>query len=170
MTLITVDEAQARIGTPLDAGYLAALIDDVEAEVTEVIGDPTAAITETHAGYTQSLYVNRKIGSVTTITEYTALDDVTGTALTENEDFFIWANEGRIQRIGAKWGAKVTLVYVPVDDTNKRRSVIVDLIKYYLAYSPLKQENIVSEYAFTAPENWEEEKARLIQRLRFTAV
>jgi len=170
MPILTVDEAQARIATPLHEVYLAGLIDDIEAEITAEIGPPATAITETHAGYCGSLFLKRKIASVTTVTEYETLTDTAGEVLTANEDYFIWANEGRIQRIDQKWKARATVVYVPVDDTPKRKQVLIDLIKFYLAYSPLKNESISGEYSFSAPDNWEMEKSRLLRRLKFTEV
>lgn len=168
MPLLTPDEAQARIGTPLDDVSLAALIADIEAEIAAEIGPPNTAITEAHAGYCGSLFLKRKIASVTTVTEYETLTDTAGTVLTANEDYFVWADEGRIQRLDQKWQARATVVYVPVDDTPKRKQVVIDLLKFYLAYSPLKSENISGEYSFAAPENWETEKSRLLRRLKFT--
>lgn len=168
MPLLTVDEAQARIGTPLAAKYLSGLIADIEAEITADIGAPDTVISETHAGYCGSIFLKRRVATVDTITEYESLTDTTGEELTEGEDFFVWGAEGRIQRLDQKWKARLTVEYVPVDDSPKRKSVVIDLLKFYLADSPLKSESISGEYSFAAPDNWEMEKSRLLRRLKFT--
>lgn len=174
MSLVTVAEARAEVETTLSDSELQVVIDRIEAEITDSLGASHAALgagdlTETHAGYCQSLFLNRKITSVTTVTEYDSLVGATGRVLTEGEDFVVWPKEGRLQRVG-RWGAKVVVAYEPLDQDKKWESAIVDLLKLALVRSPLMSETVANEMAYTRPDNWEQEKLRIIRRLRFVTV
>ena len=175
MSLLSVSEARAMVETTLSDSELQDVIDRVESEITDSLGESSAGLngadlTETHAGYTQSLFLARKIASVTTVTEYSSLVGSTGRVLTANEDYAVWAKEGRIDRITGKWGAKVTVAYQPLNQDNKWKSVVIDLLKLSLARSPLISESVAGEMSYTRPDNWELEKLRIIRRLRFVTI
>lgn len=175
MSLLSVDEARALVETVLSDAELQDVIDRVEADITESLGDSYeglagADLTETHAGYTQNIFLNRKIGSVTTVTEYDSLESSSsGRVLTEGTHFHVWAKEARLQRFGA-WGAKVVIEYQPLDQDKKWKTAISDLLKLTIARSPLMSESVGGEMSYQRPENWELERERILRRLRFTAI
>lgn len=200
MSLLSVSDCRALVPTPLDDTQLQAIIDRVEAEITEAIGAPyedaSTTITETVRGGGLFLFVRRPIDSITTLTEYASLSDTTGTELTEHTHFYAWLDEGRIQRIGGSvrsapsphdvfymsdadflsgnvgggWGPRVVIVYVPQDQREKRKQVIVDLVRIVLSQTALQSESIAGEYGYQAPPNWEAEKRRIMRRISFIEV
>lgn len=175
MSLVSPAEVTALVQTSLTTAELQAVIDRVEAEVTEMVGEPydvssPPTITETHAGYGASLFVKRPIGSVVSVTEYDGLTDTTGTTMTADEDYFLWAGQGRLERIGAKWGAKVMVAYVPENQLHKRTQAIIDLVRVWIQQRPFAGESIGRSYSYTAPDNWEEQKQRIIRRLKFPVI
>jgi len=172
VSLLEVAECRALIDTHLSNDDLQAVIDRVEAEIAELVGAPTEGgdLTETLAGEGQELFLKRPIASVTSVTEYASLSDTTGTALTENSDFFVWGEQGRLTRLSGTWGAKVIVVYTPTDQDEKRKAVTIDLVRIVLVTSPLQSESVAGEYSATFPDNWEHEKAKVLRRLRFVSV
>jgi len=177
--LLTVSELRALVSSPLDDTQLSTIISWVEAEITNAIGaayvDSSTTITETVRGQGKNIFVKRPIESVSSVTEYASLQDTTGTSLTENEEFYVWNDEGRIERIGrvlgtSGWGAYVQVAYVPRDDREKRKRAIVDLVRVVLSQTALKSENVSGAFSYQAPENWEAEFRRVMRRLSFTGV
>lgn len=176
MSLATLENVRAIIQTGLTDEELQAVIDRVEAEISEEIGDPytdeLTAISETVEGKSKNIYLKRPVLSVSSITEYSGLSDTTGSALTENEQFYVWPGEGRIERIGSDilWGRMVEVDYVPQDQNKKRVKAIIDLVRIDLARSALSQESIGGEYSFTSPANWEKERRMIMRRLMFVQI
>lgn len=134
MALVEVEEIQA-LGA--DGGVDAATLEEViareEAEMIRKFGahySGSTPLVERIKGGAESIYLSRPIGAVTSIAEYLYLGD-TAPATLATTDYFIWATEGRIERVltAAKWGALVSVTYTPVDDTALRKSVLVDLVR-----------------------------------------
>ncbi len=179
-SLVSTDEARARISTGLTDDQLQAVIDGVEEEITKRIGAPyeddSTTITETVKGKAKSIYLKRPIKSVSSVTEYAQLSDTTGSALTENEEFYVWPDQGRIERIGGIWGntgiwnRMVKVIYVPRDQRKQRKGVIIDLVRLELNRSAMYQESVGGEFSYTAPNNWEKERQRIMKRICFTNV
>lgn len=178
-SLVSTDEVRALVDTGLTDEELQAVIDRVEDEITEEIGEPYGegvTITETLEGGGRNLYLKRPVSSVSSVTEYASLSDTTGNALTENEQFYVWGKQGRLERISAVygdilWGRVVQVVYVPVDQRKKRKDVVIDLVRIVVSRSAYMQESVGGEYSYMAPSNWwESEKRRVMKRIRFTNV
>lgn len=132
MSLLTPAEIQAMgIGLALTTAELQAVIDREEAELVRLFGAnyDGMAVSEDAVGGGPSLYLKRRIGTVSSIAEYFYLGD-TATALTAT-DYYIWASEGRITRLPERtaWGRLVTVTYVPQDDSDLRRMVLIELIR-----------------------------------------
>lgn len=130
MSLLTIAEVQALgIGVGLSDATLQSIIDREESELTRLFGDASAARTETTKGGGCSVFLRRAISSVSSISEYYYMGD-TATVLIAT-DYYVWGDEGRIERIStaSKWGALVAVTYTPVDDTNLRKSVLLELIR-----------------------------------------
>lgn len=175
MSVTTTGYVRMLVQTGLTDEQLQVLIDAVEAEITAKIGDPyvdaSTTITELLEGNGYDLFLKRAILTISTVTEYAALSDVTGTALTENDNFFAWKVQGRLTRLpyGSKWGPKVSVVYVPTDDREKWKAAVADLIRLQIARMPMQAESVAGEFSYTAPK-WEAEKRRIIKRLSFQEI
>lgn len=168
MSLLSVAELRPRVTSPLNDAQLQDLIDFVEDSLEPFVGEAASASqTETMAGYTRSLFLKRPVATITSVTEYDALTSATGTALTNGTEFYTWPDEARLERVGRKWGARVTVVYVPTDDTIARKGAIIDLARIYLAQTPLKAESIGSDFSYQAPDNWNGHIRQVLRRLRF---
>lgn len=181
MSLLTVAELRAQVRSSLPDASLQSVISREEAEVIRLYGahyvDALTTVTETVEGLSKSLYLRRRIGTVSSITEYLTADSTTGTLLTAVSGYRVWAAEGRLQRmpstaiaglIGglATWGAIVTVVYVPADDNDLRKAAIIDLCRLALERTALKSENVAGEYSYTAPE-WGAARAEILEGLGF---
>ena len=196
---LTVADCRALVPTPLSDVQLQAVIDRVEDEIDDAIGAVqtgalATSLTETIKGGDTNIFVKRPISSVTTVTEYSDLTDTTGVDLTENEEFYIWEDEGRLQRIGGGvpgsapsalsvfymtdaqfqglessgcWGSHVKVIYKPQDQHLKREQATIDLVRVLLSTTGLKAESVAGEYSYQAPANWDLEKRRIMRRLSF---
>ncbi len=124
------------------------------------------SVTETLAGrQTRNLYLRRPIATVTSIT--------VDSTLLASADYRLWGDEGRIERLtaGALWGEEViVVVYGPQDDNTLRKSALIDLLRLTLNRSGLKSESVAGEYSYTAFENTDEERARVMGKLGFIHV
>lgn len=131
MSLITVAEIQA-LGADggLTDEQLQFVIDREEAELVRRYGYPTGSRTETIDGYDRAVFTKRRISSVSAVTETYALGD-TATTLTANTDYYVRAELGMIIRLPEyiRWARLVTVTYTPVDDSNLRKQVLVELVR-----------------------------------------
>jgi len=182
MSLLTVAELRAQVRTSLTDAQLQSVITREEAEVIRLYGAHYVVltnVTETLAGGTRNLYLRRRIGTITSITEYATLEDTTGTLLT-TAAYLLWADEGRIQRLPSTsieglswglqlWGARVTVIYIPFDDTDARKAAIIDLCRLALERTAMQSESVGGEYSYTAP-NWAAARADILARLGFVSV
>lgn len=172
-TLVSVEEVRDLVTTPLDDARLAAVIEREEQVVIERYGahyvDEDTAITETHAGEGEkNLYLRRAISSVEDVEEKSSLTADAET-LTEGDDFYVWADEGRLERLYGTWGAVVAVEYVPADDSVKRKQAIIELVRLALERTAMRSENVAGEYSYQAPD-WEAERARIVRNLGFWEV
>lgn len=131
MALLTAAEVQALgVGGDLAAADLQDIIDREEAEMIRRYGAHTASITESVRPNGRSVYLKRAVSSVTSVAEALYLGDASPVTRAAT-DYVIWSEEGRLERAadGAGWGAMVTVVYTPVDGTNLRTMVLLELVK-----------------------------------------
>lgn len=174
MSLVTPNEVRALIQTDKADAELQAVIDREEAEVVRLCGphyvDALTTVTVRVPGGGPSIYLPCRLGSIVSVTE-SPLPGSPGTVLAENEDYFAWAGQGRLERLpqGARWGSLVEVEYVPADDTEERKAVILELVRLALERTAMQQEDVAGEYSYRAPE-WESERARLLRRLAFVRV
>lgn len=169
----TMTEIRAEIETPLTDAELQSVADRMQARLERAFGpawtDASTTVTESHPGYRRSIFLRRRISSVVSVTEYSSLLDITGTAVVEGESFFAWLNEGRLERMTAKWGARITVVYKPQDDRDRWKDAIIDLVRLRLARTAVKRESVGGEYSFEAPDSWDREEAKVLRRAGFPA-
>lgn len=168
MSLVESAVAKKLINTSLSDSDLQAIIDRIEAQITERIGAPQTdafetTVTKTLRGEGPHLFLPTEIYAVVSITE-------DGAALAAG-DYQTWSG-GVIERLpsDSSWGDRNVVVYKPVDDRLKRTQVIIDLTRIVLNRTAMKSENIAGEYSFTAPDNWDDEFRKAMRRLMFKAV
>jgi len=149
VSLITPADVNAvNAGGGLSNADLQTVIDREEAELVRRFGaNYPASITVTRPGHQRSIYLGRAISTVTSIAEYLYLGDTAPTTLT-SADYFVWAGQGRIERItsACKWGAYATVVYAPADDTDLRVQVLLELVRIA---TNQKMAGTVSGYGFS---------------------
>ena len=173
MSLLTVDALRAHVNTGADDVDLQTIIDHEEAEIVSRYGahyvDGSTAIVEVTEGGGCSLYLKRRIQSITSITEASALGGA-ATTLTTTQ-YYAYAGQGRIVRLaeGTRWGRAVVVTYVPADDRPLRIQVLVELCRQALEQTAMAAESVAGEYSFTAPD-WEKQRRRLYKRLEFASI
>lgn len=167
-SLVSPANVKVLVNTALSDLNLQTVIDRVEAQVTERIGEPQTdamaiTITKTLRGEGYYLFMPTEIYSVVSVTE-------DGNALTSDQ-YQTWAG-GVIERLPSEsyWGDRNVVVYKPTDDRKKRAQVIIDLVRLVLERTAMTHESIGGEYAYTAPDNWDDEFRRAMKRLMFKAV
>lgn len=132
-------------GGGLSNSDLQAVIDREEAELIRRFGahyQSMTTVSQTRPGGRRSIYLTRGIGTVSSVSEYLYLGDTAPQALVENSDYVTWADEGRLERLGGCWGSKVTVVFIPVDDTYLRKQVLLELVRVAVSESPFQQESV----------------------------
>jgi hypothetical protein len=170
MSLVTVAEVQAATGSPLSTTDLQVIIDRTEDELTDLAGPYDAsAMTENLKGGRESLMLKRPVTAVTSVTEYTLSDMVTGTVLAASK-YYLFPDHGLLKRAGQVWGPLVKVIYTPQDQTALRKQVIIDLIRLDLARTGLKSESVAGEYSYTALDNFDSDRGRVARRLVFYEV
>ena len=168
-SLVSADDVKKLVNTSIADEDLQAVIDRVEAQVNERIGEPwvgddtPSEFVKTLRGGGLSLYLPTEINDVVSIVEDTVTLDA--------DQYQTWGG-GVIERLpaGTNWGDRCVVTYEPVDDRLKRTQVIVDLVRLVIERSAMKQESIAGEYMYTAPENWDAEFRKAMKRLVFKAV
>jgi hypothetical protein len=173
MSLLTVDELRAQVNTGVDDTDLQMIIDREEAEIISRYGahyvDANTAIVETCDGGGCSLYLKRRVLSVTSITEAQSLGGATTTL--SSTQYYAYPGQGRIARLseGTRWGRSVVVTYVPADDRPLRISVLIEIVRQALEQTAMAAESVAGEYSFTAPD-WEKQRRRLYKRLEFPSI
>jgi hypothetical protein len=159
---------KALINTSLSDANLQDVIDRVEAQIAERIGEPqtdayATTITKTLRGEGYYLFMPTEIYAVVSVTE--------DLHLLTSDQYQTWGG-GVIERLPSEtyWGDRVVVVYKPTDDRKKRKQVIIDLVRLVLERTALKSESIAGEYSYTAPDNWDDEFRKAMKRLMFKAV
>lgn len=174
-----VSAAQFKAITPVSLADrdLDAVIERIEAEITAKIGAPYSAgleITETLPGIGGELFLKRPVSAMVSVTEYDSwiTAEATSESLTQDDDYILWADQGVLQRINGRstWDVKTVVVYTPKDDRDQRRQVIIDLVRVDLARSPFKSESVGGAYSYSAPDDWERVRNRILNRIMFTRI
>jgi len=167
MSLATIAEVRNHVETDLVDIALQQLIDDAELEIDVRIGEVDEQIDEieNEEPFPSLIFPSRKVSSVTSIIEEIG-DDIT---TLEDDDFRLRQGGAAIERLStgtnprSTWGEIITVEYEPIDDTARRKRVIIDLVKLAVNYNALDSERI-GDYSATS-KKYEDERAALINRL-----
>lgn len=169
MSLVTVADVRQLVTTGLRDPDVQQIIDREEAIMVQRCGahyvNSSTRITETIRGGYPLLYLSRKVTSIYRVTEDTVVISQT------NGDFRVWELEGTLERLpaGTSWGTVVVVLYVPYDDNERRKGVLIELVRLALDRMTMHSENVAGEYSYTAPD-WEYERARLFRQINFRAI
>ena len=141
-----LDRVQARVETDLDPEELQRLIDEALSEIEDRFGpiaDPANPITVTRDGDRRRLDLARPIDADHDI-EVAEHVSSWGTGETTTElaaDDFRLRNGGRtLERLATgtnartRWGTRVDVTYVPVNDGNQRQEVTIKLVQLAVEY------------------------------------
>lgn len=179
--LLSIGEIRAQIQSNQTDDALLAIAAREQAVIERYYGDPTAERVELLRGNNKRyLQLRRPISSINTIYEsfVDASDHTTATLLTAGSQYRIWKPEGMIEKrmsgyaflpeyqggIAPYWLPEVEITWTPIDDTYERKAVLIDLIRLAISKTVMKME-MVGEYRYQAPEDWEMERQKLIKRL-----
>lgn len=163
--LLTVPELQQHIETDLAAPALQRLLDSEEAEIVRRYGPHDDAVF-VGVGGGAYLFLPRPAAEVTTITETGGYVD----PLELEEDDYELLHGGRtVRRLSggtnsaARWSPTVSVVYVPLSDTDQRRRVLVDLCRLDLQNNALAIERVGDYTAHS--KDYQRERERLLRSL-----
>lgn len=169
MSLVTVAEVRVMVQTGITDQQLQAVIDREETIMVQRCGahyvNTSTRNTETLHGRYTKLHLTQKITSIYRVTE-------DGVVLSQTDgDFRVWELEGCLERLpaGSLWGEVVSVIYVPYDDNERRKAVLIEMVRLALERTSMQSESVAGEYSYHAPD-WEYERARLLRSLNFRAI
>lgn len=170
-TLLTLAEMREHVETDIVDGALQRVMNSEEAEIDSRFG-AIATQPDVLGGLGTDLFPSRPIQTVTgTITEilFDTFGNESSTDL--NADDFKILNNGRtLKRLTTGtnprqvWGHRIELTYVPLDETERRIGVLVDLVKLSLSNNGKKNE-WSGDYRTEQKENYQRERERILSRL-----
>jgi hypothetical protein len=167
VTLLTVGEFRKLAGSStLEDPALQMLLDAAEQAVVDRYGSHGVSVTETVDGRSTYIFLRRRAESITSVTEIDALGRPTTLAST---DWELGGDGLSIRRLLRPWDARATVVSVPVDDTDDRKRVQLELVRLELGYDPGVTSETIGAWseqrASNATWNVHEERERILQSL-----
>jgi len=144
MALLTSTEVRDHVETSIIDEALQRLIDNADQEIIDRLG-VLASQTEVLEGEgLEFLHLHRHASSITS-----AVERILETNYTLAATDYLLLNDGyRIQRLqgtnfpAVQWNGKVTIVYVPADETVARKKLLIDLVRLDCAYNATKSSGI----------------------------
>lgn len=174
MALINPAIVQAHVETDLSDAALRRLIRDVEAEIEKRYGELESQIDEVQdARLSTQLFLRRKAEAITTVTEEVKSGGSYETTVLSANDFAVRMNGRAIERLRdgdnprSTWGDIVTIVYEPVNETDSRVRVAIDLVRLAIRYNALDQEKI-GDWSGSS-KDYEAEREKILGRLKQSA-
>lgn len=165
MSLLTVDQLKEHIETDRSEDSLQLLIDSAEDDIRAQAGEHDSQIDDLTGG-DPFLFLSRPAQSITSIVERIYLVDTT---LATNDYELrqggrsLWRSPFGTHGWG-NWGSRVVVTYVPKDDQNRRKRVLVDLVRLSLKFNALKSER-VGDFSSTSHDDYETQRQRLLNTL-----
>lgn len=163
MSLLSTAELRDLVQTNLSDTQLQRIIDREENALVRKLGahgDGVTAVTEQVVGRGAHLFLRRPAVSITSVTDM---------SLIASTDYTLSVDLGSIYRLSGEWGRAVTVVYVPVDDRDERKAVLIELCRLAIERTAMKSESVAGEYSYQAPD-WEALRARLYRQLMYFEV
>lgn len=166
MPWLTTGNVADHIEHDLSSSAITRLLDDAEEEIIARYG-AHATQTDFLLGQSEYLFTKRPISSVTSITETSGTTD---TVLASN-DYSVKTGGWRLKRLSngtnpaSRWSEEVTIVYVPVDDLDRRNVVGLQLIRLALQYSGLMGQSD-GDHSEQAMGSYQAERERILSTLK----
>ncbi len=166
---VTTQMARDHAETDADDAVLRRLIDAAERQVIAMHGPHAKdGVTAQLEGGGPRIYLSRSISTVTSVTECAGIAE-TETVLA-TDDYRLWHGGLTMQRLqsgtnpSAVWADRVVVAYTPVDDSDERVRVILDLVKLQLGYQASRFVRVGDQS--TIELNYEQERRSLLSSLR----
>jgi hypothetical protein len=165
MTLLTLAQVREHVETDLVDDALQRLIDAEDEEILKRCGPPTSQ-TEILKGGDTHLYLSRLVSTITSIAEQ--VEDTTTTLAAD--DYDLWWNQALEREEDgtnprAVWGERVTVVYLPQDQTSQRIMTLIQLVQLAVRYSGVQQESVGSGDYSVGNYDYQHERERLLRKL-----
>lgn len=164
MGLMTLVEMRQNVETGLGDDALQRIIDGAEQEIDQQLGAAVSQVDDME-GLVYSIYTTRPVASITTIVETVGTTDTT----LASSDYRLRHNS-QIDRLNTgansrnKWGDRVKVTYIPVDDTAKRRLALIKLVELSVKYNGLSSES-AGDYSASSLD-YEGEREKILNGLR----
>lgn len=170
MPLLTLDEVREFVTTPLSDDALQKFIDAAEAAIVKRYG-AIEEITEVHVGGQSVLALDRVVASITSVQE--SVGDTTTDLTADDYTSAVgsrWLTRGQYgPNYAARWGASVSISFMPFDDTAERIRVAVKLIQLDCTSHPGLTAQQIGEwsetYAANSVFNYEIEREAILASL-----
>lgn len=177
-SLVSLADARALIQTDVADSGLQLLLDAAEQQIVNRWGPNypgPVTITKERTDYSLETldwlyYTERPIETVTTITEVFGDEYSETSQVLSPNDYRIFYGGRALQRLGNGtnqrwlWGHRVTLVYVPLDDTLRRKEIIIELVRLALRHSGVRAQS-EGNIAETSYEDYSKERSDLVGSL-----
>lgn len=165
MTLLTLAQVREHVETDLVDDALQRLIDAEDEELLKRFGAPTSQ-TEILRGGGTHLYLTRLVSTITSIAE--RVEDTTTTLATD--DYDLWWNQALERKDDGTnardiWGERVTVVYVPQDQTSQRIMTLIQLVQLAVRYTGVQSESVGSGDYAVGNLDYQHERERLLRKL-----
>ena len=163
-SLISLEAVRKQVETGQDDDSLQSLIDSVDEDIIRGFGAHDGERTEVirFDMLTFLLFLPRPADTIASITQRFLSESTNRTV--DSDDYLI-ENEGRsIRHLKDYWQQVVNVTYTPVDETDRRRQVLVDVVKAEVNY-PGVDSYQVGDYRQSGP-NLARERRRIMARLR----
>jgi len=169
--LITPAQAREHIESDLIDSAMQRLIDDADALIVERFGPHTGQTTDTIFRDMQTddlLFLKRPLtGSPVSVTEW--INDFSSIVL-DPTDYRILYGGRALQRLingvtgRSTWGARVVVVFNPLDELAKRTRVEIDLVRLAAQYNGLSREQ-VGDYMSISKDEYQGERDKILDGL-----
>lgn len=177
-SLVDVATVRSAVQTDIGDSVLQIMIDAAELEIVQAWGPNWAAdvatVTKERLDYSLQnvswIYLQRRILSITSITEYYGDELNELTRVLAPSDYRIMYGGYALQRIGGglnpDWlfGHRVVIVYTPQDDTPKRKQAIIELVRLGVRHSGVKGQ-AVGDASETSFDDYTAERQMIINAL-----
>lgn len=178
-----IDRVKERIETDLSDAELAAMIDEINAEITRRYGPNAEIIVELAEDAAlrprrRFLYPQRAIDEAQSLTIVEVQPGNTGGSGNETmlaaDDYRIMNNGRLLERLidGTNgrmfWAPLVRLTYTPVSDSAQRDGVVIELVQLAITYRGLDKQERAGDYqrgGVMTPDAYEREREAVIGRL-----
>jgi hypothetical protein len=174
MTLLTVDEFREHVTTSLGGDAIQRLLDDAEAQIDAFAGAVGSAVDLVTGGGSR-IVTTRPIASVTTVVERDGGSSPVSLATDDWELFgtFLLLRSRHGTNDASYWRGPVRVTYTPVDDTDTRKIVQLELVRLEMTTNPgLASETVgawTQTYSSIGSKSVPEQRGDILSRLHQAA-